>query len=105
MDDVRPTFGAVIVGDVIEHLRKSAGTDLLSFLVYRSKVIFVKFPTQMPQNDWDGHASEAHVSVWSELDFASFDHIFVEHDPMQMAVIRGYRNHAIEWLPDHSFGH
>jgi hypothetical protein len=99
MDDVRLTFGAVIVGDVIEHLRKSAGTDLLNFLVYRSKVMFVKFPAQMLQNDWEGHASEAHVSVWSELDFASFDHIFVERDPMHIAIVRGYLNGAIEWLP------
>jgi len=99
MDDVRLTFGAVIIGDVIEHLRKSAGTDLLNFLVYRSMVMFVKFPVQMLQNDWEGHASEAHVSVWSQLDFASFDHVFIEQDPMQMAVVRGYRNRAIEWLP------
>ena len=100
MDDVRVTFGAVMIGDVIEHLRKSAATDLLNFLVYRSMVIFVKFPVQMIQGDWAGHVSEAHVSVWSELDFASFDHIFVERDPMQMAVVRGYRNHAIEWVPE-----
>jgi hypothetical protein len=99
MDDVRRTFGAVIIGDVIEHLRKSTGTDLLHFLVYRSQVIFVKFPVQIVQDDWEGHVSEAHVSVWSALDFGSFDHVFVDHGPMQMAVIRGYRNRAIEWLP------
>ena len=100
MDDVRPAYGAVIVGDVIEHLPKSAGTDLLHFLVYRSKVIFVKFPVQLVQNDWEGHVSEAHVSVWSDVDFASFDSIVVESDPMgQTGVIRGYRNNAIEWLP------
>ena len=99
MDDVRLTFGAVIVGDVIEHLRKSAGMDLVNFLVYRSMVMFVKFPVQMLQNDWGGHVSEAHVSVSSESDFASFDHVFIERDPMQMAVVRGYRNRNIEWLP------
>lgn len=99
MDDVRSTFGAVIIGDVIEHLPKSAGTDLLHFLVYRSWVMFVKFPVQMLQDDWEGHVSEAHVSVWSELDFSIFDHVFIERDPMQMAVVRGYRNRAIEWLP------
>jgi hypothetical protein len=99
MDDVRRTFGAVIIGDVIEHLRKSVGTDLLHFLVYRSHVIFVKFPVQIVQDDWEGHASEAHVSVWSALDFASFDHVLVEQGAMQMAVIRGYRNRVIEWLP------
>ena len=100
MDDVRLAYGAVIIGDVIEHLPKSAGVDLLHFLVYRSKVIFVKFPVQLAQNDWEGHVSEAHISIWSDVDFALFDSIVVERDPMQMAVIRGYRNNAIEWLPD-----
>ncbi len=99
MDNVRQTFGAVVIGDVIEHLRKSVGIDLLNFLIYRTEIIFAKFPVQIVQDDEEGHASEAHVSVWSELDFSSFDHIFMEHDPIQMAVIRGYRNRAIEWLP------
>jgi hypothetical protein len=99
MDNVRSTFGGVIIADVIEHLPKSAGIDLLHFLVYRSWVIFVKFPVQMPQDDWEGHVSEAHLSVWSELDFSSFDHVFIDGGPMQMAVVRGYRNRAIEWLP------
>jgi len=99
MDHVGWRFGAVIVGDVIEHLRKSVGTDLLNFLIYRANVIFVKFPVQLLQDDWEGHASEAHVSVWSEHDFAGFDHVFVKGDPMQLAVLRGYRNAAIEWLP------
>jgi hypothetical protein len=99
MDHVDWKFGAVIIGDVIEHLRKSVGMDLLNFLMYRTRVIFVKFPVQMLQDDWEGHAREAHVSVWSEHDFSGFDHIFVENEPMQMAVLRGYRNAAIEWLP------
>lgn len=95
----RQKFGAVIISDVIEHMPKSAGVDLLNFLVYRSHTIFVKFPLQMLQDDLEGHISEAHVSVWSELDFAGFDHIFVERYIMQMAVIRGYLSRCIEWLP------
>ena len=99
MEDASRTFGAVIIGDAIEHLRKSVGIDLLNFLVYRTKVIFVKYPVQIIQDDWQGHPSEAHVSVWSEPDFGGFDHLFVESDPIHMAVIRGYRNRAVEWLP------
>jgi hypothetical protein len=99
MDDVRRSCGAVILADVIEHLRKSVGIDLLHFLVYRSEIIFVKFPVQLIQDDSAGHVAEAHVSVWSELDFESFDRLFVTRGSMQLAVIRGYRNHAIEWVP------
>jgi hypothetical protein len=99
MDRIDQTHGAIIIGDVIEHMRKSVGLDLLNFLVYRSRVIIVKFPVQMLQNAWDGHASEAHVSVWSEHDFAGFDHIFVQRDLMRLVLIRGYLNRTIEWLP------
>src|SRR5687767_7002879 len=99
MDDVRRKFGAVIIGDVIEHMRKSVGVDLLNFLAYRSHVIVVKFPVQMLQDDWHGHVSEAHVSVWNEVDFATFDHVHVERDLMRLVVIRGYLNRTIEWLP------
>jgi hypothetical protein len=99
MDDVRRRFGAVIIGDVIEHMRKSVGVDLLNFLAYRCHVIVVKFPVQMLQDDWHGHVSEAHVSVWNEVDFATFDHVHVERDLMRLVVIRGYLNRTIEWLP------
>ena len=64
--NVNASFGAVVLGDVIEHLPKSAGRDLLEFLVYRSAVIFVKFPMQMRQNDWlrpDGQVGFADVSL------------------------------------------
>jgi hypothetical protein len=99
MDDVRRKFGAVIIGDVIEHMRKSTGVDLLNFLAYRSQIIIVKFPVQMLQDDWHGHVSEAHVSVWNEVDFATFDHVHVERDLMRLVLIRGYLNRTIEWLP------
>lgn len=65
MDTPERSFDAVILGDCIEHMRKSVGLDLLNFLVYRSTIILVKFPCQMRQGAVDGHASEAHVSVWS----------------------------------------
>jgi hypothetical protein len=100
MDDVRRTYSAIIIGDVIEHMRKSVGVDLLNFLVYRSRIIFVKFPVQFLQGPTEEHLSEAHVSVWSESDFAGLDHVYVELEFMRLAVIRGYQNHAIEWLPE-----
>jgi hypothetical protein len=49
MNDVGRTYDAVILGDCIEHMRKSVGLDLLNFLVYRSSIIVVKFPVQMIQ--------------------------------------------------------
>jgi hypothetical protein len=99
MNDPRHNFDAVIIGDCIEHLRKSVGIDLLNFLIYRSRVIMVKFPVQMPQNAWQGHTSEAHVSIWSENDFRGMDHLFAERNFNCLVMIRGYLNHSLEWIP------
>ena len=99
INDLDRIFDAVIIGDCIEHMRKSVGLDLLNFLVYRSKVILVKFPLQMLQNAWEGHASEAHLSVWSKHDFNGMDCLFVERNFICLAMVRGYLNQTLEWVP------
>lgn len=66
-------FDLVIMGDVIEHMKKSVGVDLINFLVYRSKWIILKFPLKYIQNSVDGYESEAHISAWSSEDFRGFD--------------------------------
>jgi phospholipid N-methyltransferase len=99
MNEPDRTFDAVIIGDCIEHMRKSIGLDLLNFLVYRSKIITVKFPLQMLQNAWQGHKREAHISVWSEHDFRGMDHLFAERNFICLAMIRGYLNQTLEWIP------
>ena len=99
MNDLARTYDAVILGDCIEHMRKSVGLDLLNFLVYRSRIIVVKFPVQMIQDPYQGHQSEAHVSVWSEHDFRGMDCLFAERDFICLAMVRGYLNQTMEWLP------
>src|SRR5437870_5018807 len=86
------TFDAVMIGDCIEHMRKSVGVDLLNFLVYRSKIIIVKFPLQMIQTSWQDHKSEAHISIWSEHDFRGMDYLFSERNFICLALVRGYLN-------------
>jgi phospholipid N-methyltransferase len=99
MNDPDRTFDALVIGDCIEHMRKSIGVDLLNFLVYRSKIITIKFPLQMLQNAWQGHKSEAHISVWSEHDFRGMDYLFAERNFICLAMIRGYLNQTMEWIP------
>jgi SAM-dependent methyltransferase len=99
MDDPQQSFSAVIIGDCIEHMRKSAGVDLLNFLVYRSRIIILKFPVQFAQNAVHGHRSEAHVSVWSRNDFSGFDRVYVEHQDMRLCLIRGYLSQTVDWVP------
>jgi hypothetical protein len=73
MNDLGRTYDAVILGDCIE---------------------------QMIQDPYQGHTSEAHVSVWSEHDFRGMDCVFAERDYICLAMVRGYLNQTMEWLPD-----
>jgi SAM-dependent methyltransferase len=66
-------FDLVILGDCIEHMSKSAGLDLLNFLVYRSAYVLVLAPEFIIQGQVGEVAGEAHVSVWSERDLGWHD--------------------------------
>jgi hypothetical protein len=79
-----------IIGDSIEHMKKSEGTDLLHYLVYRSKTILVVFPDRYIQYSWRGHASEAHRSAWGRDDFRAFTHRWHAKGHMRLVVIDGY---------------
>ena len=61
-------FDLVIFGDCVEHMRKSIGVDLINFLIYRSGYICVIYPDAWVQDDWEGHAAEAHISTWGPED-------------------------------------
>jgi SAM-dependent methyltransferase len=80
----------VICGDVIEHLKKSDGIDLLNFLVYRCKEIILVWPVRFVQRSWEGHASESHMSIWEAHDFQGFDFRIARQEDMRMAIIKGY---------------
>jgi hypothetical protein len=80
-----------VAGDCIEHLRKSEGIDLVHFMTYRCAWMLIVFPKRYVQGSWEGHRSEAHRSVWSEADFASFECSYRRRGAFRMAVIRGYR--------------
>lgn len=90
----RHRFDLVVIGDCIEHLRKSAGIDLLNFLIYRSGYIAVIYPIEYPQDGPPEHAQEAHISIWNECDFAGMNclHLRGQSDAtrINLALIKGY---------------
>lgn len=89
-------FDVVIIGDTLEHLKKSEGIDLLNFLIYRSRWIILQYPDKYLQNIWEGHSAEAHISAWCEADFAVFEKTQVEHkEDMRLVALRGYLEKAI----------
>lgn len=55
-------FEVIILGDVIEHFRKSEGQDLLEFLNYRAAYLFVVTPENMPMSS--PRFYEGHNSIW-----------------------------------------
>jgi SAM-dependent methyltransferase len=87
----RSRFDLVMIGDCIEHMRKSDGIDLLNFLIYRAGYICIIYPERFLQDDWDGHAAEAHISTWSENDFRGWDVIHHFWSGMHMFLIDGYQ--------------
>jgi hypothetical protein len=74
LPDVGPdaTWDLVILGDVLEHLRKSRGVDLIDYLYYRTKYIVLVVPIDYIQGAWEGHHAEAHISTWYPADFVRY---------------------------------
>lgn len=90
------SFDVVMIGDIIEHLKKSDGIDLLNFLIYRCRWIIVEFPYRYLQNSVDGYQSEAHISAWTKDDFSSFEATKLsEKDTQRLVVLRGYLENEI----------
>ncbi len=83
-------YDLVVLGDVIEHMRKSDGINILHFLAYRCKRMIVVYPTKYVQYDSGGKKGESHRSVWSVQDFEQFscDHSTCGY--MNLASVRGY---------------
>jgi len=84
------TYDLVIFGDVIEHLKKSEGQDVLNFFVYRCKHIIVQWPHGYVQNTWEGHVHENHISVWGKSDFSNFKFKWYQKGFMRLVVVKGY---------------
>ncbi|KKU59361.1 MAG: hypothetical protein UX81_C0010G0024 [Parcubacteria group bacterium GW2011_GWA2_47_12] len=89
-------FDVVMIGDVLEHLKKSDGVNLLNFLIYRCRWIIVEFPHRYLQNSVDNYVSEAHISVWTENDFLSFERTQIyAKDTQRFIVLRGYLENTL----------
>ena len=93
-------FDFVMFGDTIEHLKKSDGLDLLNFLIYRSRWIAVQFPHRYLQGSVDGYHAEAHISIWTEDDFKSFENTGLYKTKLKggsqrLIILKGYLENVI----------
>ena len=64
------TWDIATLGDVLEHMPRSEGLDVIHALSYRTRHLLVVFPDRMPNGPWEGFVSEVHRSVWVPEDFA-----------------------------------
>jgi trans-aconitate methyltransferase len=96
---VREHFDLCIFGDVLEHLRKSLGQDLIHFLLYRAHYILLVVPLQYLQDDHDGVLTEAHVSSWHPREFQLYtDGIYVYRNDMWLGLLRGFETDHTDFL-------
>lgn len=88
----KPNFNTevCIIGDCIEHLKKSDGIDLINYLLYRSHYIIVVFPSKFLQYSYQNHDLEAHISSWTQSDFLGLDYKFYKDGFINFVVIQGY---------------
>ncbi|MEZ4979821.1 MAG: class I SAM-dependent methyltransferase [Chitinophagales bacterium] len=98
MGNVDDHFDIVIFGNVLEHLPKSLGIDLLNFFVYRAKLIIINYPFGELQDSYKGHKHEAHISVWSMEDFKQFNFLEFSHGMQRLAIISGFENSILPLL-------
>jgi 2-polyprenyl-3-methyl-5-hydroxy-6-metoxy-1,4-benzoquinol methylase len=92
MNEPTMIYDGIILGDVLEHLPKSQGVDLINFLVYRCKTMIIIYPLGRIQNEYKDSHYEAHVSVWGEHDWQLFDYDITKTLQSHFVVIRGYIN-------------
>lgn len=99
MQNPDQAWDLVTAGDVLEHLPKSQARDLIEWLIYRSKAIWVQVPVRYLQNSVGGNRFEAHVSLWSGRDFEAYEHTRFERGDMIGVWLWGWRAHYADWYP------
>ena len=63
-------YDVVFMGDVIEHLDKDEGVEVLAALKHHAKLLLISTPiTPYKQGAYKRNIHEAHISKWSPEDF------------------------------------
>jgi len=93
MDEPKTEYEGIILGDIIEHLPKSQGLDLIHFLIYRCKTMVIIYPLERIQNSYEDSRHEAHISAWGEDDWNLFISTIIRHPHSHFVVLEGYIPH------------
>lgn len=109
LDNPDAEYDLAILGDVLEHMPKSQGLDVLHYLTYRTRYLWVQYPNRYRQGSLGGYPSEAHVSIWTRADFDALnaDYLWYTSEFLVGVVINGYANagaHIYEVMEDFGDG-
>lgn len=84
-------FDMCIFGDSLEHLPKSAGSDVIHFFLYRSSFIVVVAPLEYLQDNGEQERFEAHLSSWNPMEFCAYtDVAYVSAGKAWLGLLRGF---------------
>ena len=84
----------VIFGDVLEHLPKSAGIDVLEHFIYRSNFIIVVVPKSLVQFSKEEYTNnEDHNSIWHPAVLEAYRGTVKEKNNKILATIPGFFNY------------
>jgi hypothetical protein len=67
------TGDLAIAGDVIEHMTKSEGVDLIEYPQYRFKYVFLVIPIDWISYSYEDYDYESHISIWRTIDIERFE--------------------------------
>jgi hypothetical protein len=78
-----------IMGDVIEHMKKSEGIDFIEWMIYRCKYLIIVTPKWYMQVGHKGKY-DAHISSWQKCDFDPYwIEWYEEKEMVILAIIEG----------------
>jgi len=84
--------GMVMMGDVLEHLKKSDGIDFINYILYRCEYLLIKYPQMYLQFAEEG-PYDGHVSMWFPEEFEKFKcpiKINETEEYMNLVVLQGF---------------
>lgn len=87
-----PQWDLILMIDIVEHLTKEEGIQVLKDLLPHAKWIVISTPLEMEKQPIElFHENEEHISVWSRGDFSPFViESFVKGHSFLVTMIRGY---------------
>jgi hypothetical protein len=72
--DLIHSYDLIFMGDVLEHIEKNKGIELINKLTHKCKYLILSVPLQeWPQGEINGNIYERHISEWRLIEFEKYN--------------------------------